>query len=247
MRLKSINPMVGAIIGVAGVFATVATTVWCTLRTKDALEKAGQVEKKEKAAILLKGCLPAGVCAAVTSAVIIAFGTTNAKQATALAGTYAVLNRGYIKHKGEIKDLCRPLLDKDEREKLVKKYFEKNEKEEIIHDDSKEIFIDEFNDDFYRVNLADVIYAEYQINRLLAYQGFATLNDFYDAMGQESVDNGDRLGWSYSLGSDYDGYQWIETVHEEFDLEDGMKATRIIFENPPQPYFKEEWQTELPF
>lgn len=241
MNLKSINPMVGAIIGVTGVLATALTSAWCAIRTKEALEKAGPVEKKEKAAILLKGYLPAGACAAATSAVMIAFGTTNAKQATALAGTYAVLNRSYIKHKAEIKDLCRPLLDKDERDKLVKKYFEKNEKEEeSAVDDGKQLFYEEHHDGFFRANLEDVIYADYHLNRILATQGYATVNDFYEALCMDRVEDGENLGWMHWLAAEDrdpdEGVNWIDVIHEEFDLEDGMKATRLVFDARPRAY-----------
>lgn len=249
MKLKSINPMAGAIIGILGVLSTAVTAGYCTLRTKEALDKAGNISKQEKAAVLAKGYLPAGVCIVATSAVIVAFGTTNAKQATALAGTYAMLNRGYGKHKAEIKKLCRPLLDKEEREKLAKKYFERK-KDDDTHNsalsDEHTYYIDSL-DDYVERKPEDIIYAEYQLNRLLAYQGFATLNNFYDALGLAPTDDGDRLGWSYALGADHDGYQWIDVVHEEFELEDGLIATRVIFEHAPEPYFKEDWREDVPF
>lgn len=248
MSIRSINPIAGAIIGVAGVLATAATSAWCALRTKSAMDEAhnqGELTKNEKIALYAKGYLPAGVCIAATSAVIVAFGTTNAKQATALAGTYAMLNKGYGKHKAEIKKLCTPLLDKDEREKLAKKYFEKKDKEEedlTEEDDGKMIFFEEHYDGFFRAKLEDVIYAEYQINRIMAYQGYATINDFYDALNMDKVEDGDLLGWCYWDGesSDPDYLHWIDSCHEEFDLEDGMTATRIIFDKPPAPYDMDE-------
>ena len=80
-------------------------------------------------------------------------------------------------------------------------------------------FYDRFSDRYFESTTARVIEAEYHLNRNFCLGGSVPLNEFYEFLGIEGVDGGDRIGWGNGF---YDsGVYWIDFDHRKITLDDG--------------------------
>ena len=89
-------------------------------------------------------------------------------------------------------------------------------------------FYDSFSQRYFESTIEKVIQAEYHLNRNFMFAGVIPLNDFYEFLGLERTDFGDKVGWSSVNGDIY----WIDFNHHRLTLEDGMEIYIIdmVFE-----------------
>lgn len=88
---------------------------------------------------------------------------------------------------------------------------------------------------FYEYNLGDyierrmieVLDAEYQLNRKLVSEGYASLNDFFGFLGVETTFP-ENYGWSQEIICDFFQPPWIDFEHQLTILEDGMECYIIV-------------------
>lgn len=83
---------------------------------------------------------------------------------------------------------------------------------------------------------AEVMEAFYETNRYFHGRGQVTFNEFLEALGQESVPEGDDRGWEQYVGEAVYGYTWIDFGLKE--CEDEPWVTEIYM--PVYPHFFEE-------
>ena len=91
--------------------------------------------------------------------------------------------------------------------------------------------------------LIDIMEAEYNCNWFFTGTGGLTMNQMLEFFHQESVEDGDRMGWDVYLGEAYYGYCWIDFRHT-----DGMvNGKPVIFIDLPfdcHPLTEEECEEE---
>jgi hypothetical protein len=80
------------------------------------------------------------------------------------------------------------------------------------------LFYDDFSGRIFESTIEKVLEAEYNINRDLSMQGYATLNEFYDYLGLVPIDGGDELGWSSGMNFDYYWQEWIDFGHHKTSM-----------------------------
>ena len=82
-------------------------------------------------------------------------------------------------------------------------------------------FYDAFSRRYFESTIAQVLEAEYHLNRNLSLGGDVCINDFYNFLGIEPIDGGDYLSWFYFYE---DGISWIDFNHRKTVLEDGLEV-----------------------
>lgn len=212
-------------IGGAGVIATSVLAVKATPKAIKVIEKAEEEKGEELTKIeIIKTAGPCYIPAIITGVSTIAciFGANvlNKRQQAALMSAYALLDNSYKEYKNKVQELYGEESDKRIRTEIVK---DKYENADILEeDDGKQLFYDSYSNRYFRATNETVLRAEYEINKILNEDCYASLNEFYDLLGISSIEHGDYVGWS----------SWINFYHEKVEMDDGMECFIIEATEP---------------
>lgn len=228
-------------IGGAGVVATSIMAVKATPKAMALLdnareEKGDDLTKLESIMVAGPAYIPAMLVGASTIACIFGANSLNQRQQAALMSAYALLDSSYKEYKSKIVDLYGEEADLRVREELAKDKYTGDEK---TSDNNTVLFYDEFSGRYFESTTANVLKAEYEINKKLTNWGGAYLNEFYELLGLEATDYGDHLGWSAAGMYEMYWEQWLDFNHEKFMLDDGLEGYIITYGQEPMPGFEE--------
>lgn len=235
LALKHASPTFLTILSIVGVISTAILSSKATLKYKNYLDEEEKEKPETKNDILVAAKIYAPAIAVGAGTILGCVGANylNTKRIAGLTAGYALITKGYK----DFENKAEELIGKERIQRIKELVAIDSAKEKNVkgHKESDDIctYYESFRDEFFEVSKATLIEAEYAVNRMMASQGFVSLNTFYDYLGLEPIDIGDEVGWSYGVGSDLYGYSWVDFEHHEFDLEDGMKAIHILFPYPP--------------
>ena len=221
--------------GGAGVVTTTVLAVKATPKALMLLEEAKQ-EKGENLTkfevVLIAGpaYIPTVVVGVSTLACIFGANALSKRQQASLMSAYALLDSSYKEYKEKVKELHGEELEKEVREELAQDKFDKNPVKD--EDDGKQLFYDELSQRFFKASNETILSAEYAINKIIAEDCYATLNELYDLFEIPTVDYGDTIGWSSAQMFEMFWSSWIDFWHEKSTLEDGTEYFTIHFTEP---------------
>lgn len=216
-------------VGGAGV---IITSVMAVKETPKALRLIEEAEKEKGESLtkleVVKAAAPVYIPAIATGAATIAciFGANalNKRHQAALMSAYALLDSSYKDYKNKVKDLYGEEADQKVRADIAKDKFKDDEL--YREDDGKKLFYDEYSNQYFRATNETVLRAEYEINRILAEDCYATLNEYYDLLDIPKVNYGEYVGWSSAQ------MYWINFNHEKVEMDDGLECYIISITEP---------------
>ena len=227
--------------GSVGVVATAVTAVKATPKVLVLLENAEE-EKGEKLTKLeaIKIAAPVYIPSVIigTSTIACIFGANilNKRTQATLMSAYALLDNSYKEYKGKVSELYGEDADGKIREEIAKDKYEEMDGDA---DCNKILFYDEYSMKYFNSTMEDVLRAEYEINKLLATNNGAFLNEFYDLLGLPLTDYGDILGWSTYELMESTWKPWIDFNHRKVELEDGLECYILEMVTDPIPNFED--------
>ena len=114
------------------------------------------------------------------------------------------------------------------RESIAKDEYEE-QKEDIVKTENgdKQLFYDFYSGRYFEATNADVIWAEYEVNRAMIMYGGVGLNTFYDLLGLEELPEYEEIGWAAGQMADTYWEYWIEFDHEKTTIDDDLECTII--------------------
>lgn len=222
-------------IGAVGVVATAVTAVRATpkvVRLLDACEeeKGDKLSKTEVIKVAGPHYIPSILIGAGTIACIFGANAFNKRQQAALMSAYALVDNSYKEYKKKVEELYGEEADKEVKAAIAR---DKYADEDIQIGDNEKLFYDEFSGQYFESTTKKVIEAEYNLNRQLAYNGGAYLNEFYDFLGIPTIEAGRELGWSLGILEAMYWAQWIEFDHEKVTMDDGLECYIITMRYEP--------------
>lgn len=222
-------------IGAVGVVATAITAVRATpkvVRLLDACEeeKGDKLSKTEVIKVAGPHYIPSMLLGAGTIACIFGANTFNKRQQAALMSAYALADNSYKEYKKKVEELYGEEADKEVKAAIARDKYADND---IKIGDNEKLFYDEFSGQYFESTTKKVIEAEYNLNRQLAYNGGAYLNEFYDFLGIPTIEAGRELGWSQGILEAMYWAQWIEFDHEKVTMDDGLECYIISMRYEP--------------
>lgn len=233
--VKRNAPTILTVIGGIGVGATAIMAVKATPKATKLLEQA----KEEKGEELTKfevvkvagpSYIPAAITGMATITCIFGANILNKKKQATIMSAYALLDSSYKEYRNKVTKLYGEDADKSVKEEIAKdKYAESD----IYVTDDKELFYDSFSERYFESTMAQVVQAEYNINRKISMYGGAYLNEFYEELDIPPLDHGERLGWSSGSLMDTTWIRWLDFHHEKVEIEDGMECYIITMSTKP--------------
>lgn len=227
-------------IGGVGVIATAVIAVKETPKALSLIEEAKKEKGEELTTLeVVKVAGPVYIPAILTGVTTIAciFGANalNKRQQAALISAYTVLDNSYKEYKKKVTELYGEETDEKIRTELAKDNYKESEVDDE-NDDDKQLFYDQYSNRYFRASNEKVLMAEYEINRILADDCYASLNEFYDILGVDAVDYGEYVGWSSAQMFEMYWSSWINFKHEKFETDDGLEGFIITFTEPMVDY-----------
>ena len=224
--------------GAAGVIATAVVAVKETPKALYLLEQAREekgedLTKLEKIKVAGPVYIPSIIIGASTIACIFGANTLNKRQQAALMSAYALLDNSYKEYKKKVTEMYGEDADKLVRNGIAKDKYKEAHIDPDEEDDEKRLFYDEFSEQYFRATTADVLKAEYEVNKELAQNGGVALNRFYELLGIDKLKLSDEVGWSLGILSDMYWTFWIDFDHEKVIMDDEMECTIIRMRYEP--------------
>lgn len=230
-------------VGGAGVIATSVMAVKATPKALRLLEEAKEEKGEDLTTIEVVRIagppyIPAVLMGVSTLACIFGANALNKRSQASLMSAYAMLDNSYKEYKNKVTDIYGEEADKEVQAGIAKDKYEDAEMK-IVPEGDEELFYDFYSSRYFTSTKKDVLEAEYSINRKISTQDYAYLNDFYDALGLDTIDPGYTLGWS--SGSNFDMYwqNWVDFEHETVTLDDGLPCTIISIKHLPITGFED--------
>lgn len=216
-----------------GVIATTVSAVKATPKALSKLENVEQ-EKGEKLSIWEKVKIagpsygPTIAIGAGTVSCIIGANVLTKRSQANLASAYALVDQSYKEYKDKVKELFgeethQQILDSLAAEKAKDIYLNAGSGGSLYFDDrnneEKRLFYDSFSRRYFECSLAQLLEAEYHLNRNWMLGADVNINDFYKFLGLEPIEGFDGLEWFWD-----DGLMWIDFDHHKTTLDDGLEV-----------------------
>lgn len=233
--LKKHSSTILTTIGAIGVVGTSVLAVKATPKALDILQEATEEkgDKLTKTEVILNVgpvYIPAFLMGAATIGCIFGANVLNKKQQAALTSAYVLLDNSYKEYRKTVGDIFG-----EEADTQVMTAIAKNKYDGHIPREDYKLYYDEWSDRYFEVPEEKMQNAEYLLNRNLALQGYASLNEFYFFLGQPPTEVGEILGWSESFLHEMHGYTWIDFEHTVVPFADGLECRMIGMDYRPSP------------
>lgn len=232
---STILTCVGAVgVAVTAIMAVKATPKAIMLLENAKEEKGEKLTKWETAKTAGPVYIPSIAIGAATVACIFGADVLNKRQQAALVSAYALLDQSYRNYKTKVDELYGEEAGEKVRESIAKDEYEEK-KEDIVQsaDSDKQLFYDFYSGRYFESTIADVIWAEYEINRALATYGGVGLNEFYNFLELDELPEYNEIGWSAGQMAETYWEYWIDFDHEKTIIDDDLECT--IIHMPQEP------------
>lgn len=238
MKLKKLKKSLPTILSIGAGIGVIFTAISSSRDTVKA-------QQEETTADKAKCFIPTIFIAGGTIVCIIGSNRISRKQYASLLAAYAMLENEYQKYKKGVKEV----LGEEAHEQVVEHIMKSEcnppdiwvasffgDSTELIPSnlgdpDTRRTFYDLRSKRYFESTLAQVIQAEYYLNRDMNLGKFITLNDMYAYFGLDGVPGGDDVGYDVC-----DEYYWLDFNHKLVTLDDGMEVIGIeVAFDPTEP------------
>lgn len=184
--------------------------------------------------------IPAVIVGVGTIACIVGSNTINRRHQAGLASAYVLLDQAFKDYQKKAAELYGEDTDEKIKDAVTSDHLEEHLKNHPEHDisnlpDGNILCCEESSSDyFFDTTMAQVIDAQYQLNRKFAENGEVVLNDFYELLGIPTRDYGEEIGWEWSAMLDATCFSWIDFENRLARLDNGKEY--YIISTKVKPY-----------
>lgn len=179
--------------------------------------------------------LPAISAGTATIACIFGVNAVNCRLRRRVSAAYLALAGLFEDYRSKV-----ALLGGDALEHAVTDTIEKETKD--LDDgmppwDVPQTFYMEGYPEFFERTTAEVVTAEYLLNRQFVLAGIVTFNDFLRTLGLKTIsEKGEHIGWEAYIGECSYGYRWIDFNHPRRVMDDGLTVREIAMPFAPHSF-----------
>lgn len=239
--LKRNSATILTCVGAAGVVATSVTAVKATPKALALLEQAKEekgedLTKLEAVKIAGPAYIPSILLGAGTIACVFGANVMNQRSQASLVSAYALVDGAYKDYRKKVDELYGEEAGANVRAGIAKDKYEEEPFE--VHDDNR-LYYDYYSGRYFEATPLDVKRAEYEVNRTLSLDGGVYLNEWYQLLDMEPLEQGFDFGWNSYTNMDMYWQPWVDFHHEKTVMEDGLECIIISFMQEPYYDFEE--------
>lgn len=247
---KAIDQNSPAILTAIGVAGTVSTSILAVRATVDAASVIHEryVEEVGETDITVKGALgeytlrakaemtwrlyvPAVATGAVTVGCILAANHVNSKRTTALVTAYSLTENAFKEYKEKVVEQLGVNKETKVRDAIAQDKLDRNPssgREIIIAEGGDVLCYETYTGRYFKSDMETLRKAQNDINQQIISEMYASLNDFFNAIGLPNTSIGDTLGWTMD--------EMLE-LHFSALLEDGKPCIAVGYHSLPVKNF----------
>jgi hypothetical protein len=154
----------------------------------------------------------------------------NKQRQASLIGAYTLLDSSYKEYKQKVLDLYGENANNEVTEAIAK---DKYDKDDHKVEPGKQLFYEAYSGRYFESTMEDVLRAEYTLNRELSLVGGVAVNDYYELLGLDRVDEAKDFGWAYDTNMDMYWQAWVDFNHTTSVMDDGLECTIITMWQEP--------------
>lgn len=229
------NTVLITVMGIAGVITTGVLSYRAGYRSaldieelKKDLDREPTV--KEKVQKSVKHCIPAGIAVATTITDLVYLHRRNSLTLNRVRNTLQHATKRYEEYTKEVDNH----FGEGSAEEVENRIILRKLSDRKPPNGENQLFYIFGHDSFFERSMAEVIDAEYQINRLYVLNGYVSLNDLLVELGLPTTDEASELGWSADVAADIYDKCWLDFDHELITTDDGLECFVIRSRIKPQ-------------
>lgn len=251
--LKNHSPTILTCVGVVGVVATAVMAVRATPKAVELIAAESRhnhdgdpyaYTKVEAVQSCWKCYIPAALVGLSTITCIIGINALNKRNQASLVSAYAMLSESYQQYRNASKIVY----GADAESKIIAQMA----KEMYIHADGYSVYsegldnlsekilcYDLYSKRYFQSTMAAVLNAQYHINRNLVLGADVSVNDFYEFLGIDGIDDGDEIFWDSDEMID-GGIMWLDFENRHVVMDDGMECCVVSALWDPNKFQRDE-------
>lgn len=238
--LKRSSPAILTCLGAIGVVATSVLAVKATpkavdiIRAREGIDHEGNYYGPTKLEVIQscwKCYIPAALVGLSTIACIFGANVLNKRNQASLASAYALLSESYQQYRKAAKAVYGEDADSKIKAQMAKDTYVSADGYSVYSADmdlesERILCYDLFSKRYFTSTMAAVLNAQYHINRNLQLRGEVSINEFYEFLGIDKIENGDNIGWSIDEFIE-GGTIWLDFDNRHTVLDDGLECCVI--------------------
>lgn len=203
------SPAILTIIGVTGTITTSWLTGTASFKAADILRKEGMDNYddslltpftfRDKVGRVWKCYIPAVGTGAFTIFCIIFANRIGMRRAAAVAAAYSISEKAFGEYKDKVVEKFGDNQEQKVRDELAQDRVNRNplnEREIIITGDGEVLCYEAFTGRYFKSSMEEIKRAQNDINAEIIHNSYASLSDFYNALGIGKTSCSDEVGWN---------------------------------------------------
>ncbi len=196
-------------VGVTGMVTTAVLAVKATPKALILIEDKKEELETDKLTVVetvkaaWKPYIPAAVLCVASASCIIGASAVNAKRNAALATAYAISERTLVRYRDKVIDTLGEKKEKEIREKISQDKVNENKvsnSQVIVTSKGNTLCMDTISGRYFKSDLDKIRKVVNELNRQMLHQNYVSLDEFYYALGLDTIKNGSLLGWNIDDG-----------------------------------------------
>jgi hypothetical protein len=239
--LKRSSPTILTCVGAIGVVATSVLAVKATpkavdiIRAREGIDHEGNYYGPTKLEIVQscwKCYIPAALVGLSTIACIFGANVLSKRNQASLVSAYALLSESYQQYRKAAKTVYGEDADSKIKAQMAKDTYISDGwghslySPDLDSESEKILCYDLFSQRYFTSTMTAVLNAQYHVNRNLQLRGEVSINEYYDFLGIDKIENGDDIGWDMNEFIE-GGTAWLDFDNRHTVLDDGLECCVI--------------------
>ncbi|ASM62317.1 hypothetical protein SEA_NIGHTMARE_41 [Arthrobacter phage Nightmare] len=198
------SPMILTGMAVAGLVTTAVLAAkaspraWMDVQHAES-ERTEPLTTVEKVKLTYHYFIPAAVAGSLTIGAIIMAQSINARRQAAFISAYTLVDNRFKDYQQKVVEKMGQAKEQEVRDDIAQDYVNANPMNQnttlIVNDNDTQAFLDTLSGRHFLSSVEKVRKAENKLNYQLNNDAYASLNDFYEALGIPHISMGEELGW----------------------------------------------------
>lgn len=166
---------------------------------EEAIDRRGPLENKEKFELVWTLYIPTVGACLTTVMSIIAVNQIGSRRTAAMAAAYSVTEKAFGEYREKVVTKLGEKKEQAVRDEIAQDRVDANPptpQQLIMVGDTEVLCYDQFSGRYFNSTMETIKQGQNDINFQIINEGYASLNDFYEAIGLEHLNVGDEFGWS---------------------------------------------------
>lgn len=200
------SPLLLTTVGSAGVVATAVLSSKATVKALDILNEAEESREfygqdgftpREKLELTWQCYIPPAIAVASTCAAIISANQIGARRAAAVAAAYSVTEKMYDEYREKVREKFgerqeTEVLDSIQKDRVARAHSD----EVVVIGTGDHLCFDSYSGRFFNSSMEQLKSATNRVNYQIIHDNYASLSDFYAAVGLPPTKMSDDVGWN---------------------------------------------------